>query len=105
MPGEHLAVNGGDLVRKGIDKGSMDRQERVKQVREPDSVRLGQQAEQCAVAVETPRPACLRDFKRRLPVAIKQLIAKTTGRVFERDFDRDSAKPFIPRAARNETFP
>ena len=94
LPGEHLAVNGGDLVRQRIDERRVDGQQRVKQVGEPDSVRFGQQAEQCAVAVEAPRPACLRDFERRLAVAIKQLVAETTGRVLVRDFDGDSAKPF-----------
>ena len=88
-------------MRKGIDKGSMDRQERVKQVRQPDSVRFGQQAEQCAVAVEAPRPACLRNLERRLPIAIEQLVAETTGRVFERDFDGDSAKPLNVKDADN----
>ena len=44
LPGEHLAVDGGDLVRERLDERSVDGQQRVEQVCEPDAVGFGEPA-------------------------------------------------------------
>lgn len=46
LPGEHLLVDRRDLVRKRLDQGGMDGQERIEEVGQPDAVGLGDQAEQ-----------------------------------------------------------
>ena len=74
--GQHLAVDGGDLVRQRVDERGVDGQQRVEQVGEPDALGLGDQAEQRAVAIETPRPACRCDLQGRFAVAVEQLAAK-----------------------------
>ena len=63
LPGEHLAVDGGDLVRQRLDQRRVDGQQRVEEVGQPDAVGFGKQPEQCAVAVEAPRPARSRRLR------------------------------------------
>ena len=60
---QHGLVDGRDLVRQRIDQRGVDGQHRVEQVGEADAVRLGDQAEQGAVAVEAPGPALLRRLR------------------------------------------
>jgi hypothetical protein len=48
----------------GLDQRGVDRQHRIEQVGQPDAVRLGDQPEQRAVAVEAPGPALLDDLQR-----------------------------------------
>ena len=57
---QHLAVDGGDLVRQRLDERGVDGEERVEEVGQADALRLGDQPEQRAVAVEAPRPARAR---------------------------------------------
>jgi hypothetical protein len=46
-------------VRQRLDDGGVDREHRVEKVGETDALRLGDQAEQRAISVETPGPADL----------------------------------------------
>jgi hypothetical protein len=59
---QHRLIDGGDLMRQRIDDRGMDGQHRVEQVRQTDALRLGHQAEECAIAIEAPRPTLLDQF-------------------------------------------
>ncbi len=52
---------------------------RVEQMREPDALGLGNQPEECAVAVEAPRPALLDDVQSSLVVAVKERVGDAAG--------------------------
>ena len=65
---QHRLVDGRDLVRQRLDQRGVDGQHRIEQVRQADAMRLGDEAEQRAVAVEAPGPALLHDFEARLVV-------------------------------------
>ncbi len=71
---QHRLVDGGDLVRQGLDHGRVDREHRVEQVRQADAVGLGDQAEERPVAVEAPGAALLRQRQARLGVAVEDLV-------------------------------
>ena len=51
---QHLAVDGGDLVRQRLDVRGVDREVRVEQMREPDALGLRGQPEPPAVGPERP---------------------------------------------------
>ena len=63
LPRQHRLVDGGDLVRQRLDQRGVDGEQRVEQVGQADPLRLGDQPEQRAVAVEAPRPALLHDLE------------------------------------------
>ena len=90
---QHGLVYRRDLVRQRFDDGGMHRQHRVEQVRQPDALRLGDQAEERAVAVEAPGAAVLDDLKACLVVAIQQLIRHPAGRRLVRELQRLRAEP------------
>ena len=46
LPRQHLAVDGGDLVRQRLDQRRVDGQQRIEEIGQPDSVGLRQQPEQ-----------------------------------------------------------
>ena len=71
---KHGLVYRGDLVRQRIDHRGVDRQHRIEEVRQLDAHRLGDQAEQRAVAVEAPRPALLHEIEPQLVVPVEQLV-------------------------------
>ncbi len=77
---QHGLVDGGDLVRQRIDHGGVHRQHRVEEMGQADAVGLGDQAEEGAVAVETPGPALLDDLQAGLVVAVEQLVGDLAGR-------------------------
>lgn len=60
----------------------MNGEHRVEQMREMNALGLGHQAEEGAVAVEAPRPSLLDDLEIGLAIAIKQLVADPSSRVF-----------------------
>ncbi len=68
LPGQHGFVDGGYLVRQRVDERCVHRKERVEEVREPDSVRLGHEPEERSVAVEGPRPPRRDDVEARFVV-------------------------------------
>ena len=51
---EHRLVDRRDLMGQRLDQRGMHRQHRVEEVGEVDAVRLGDQAEEVASAIETP---------------------------------------------------
>jgi hypothetical protein len=56
---KQLTVNGRDLVRQGVDARTVDREVGIEQVREPDALSLGANAECLTVAIELKaRVAC-----------------------------------------------
>ena len=78
---QHRLVDGRDLVRQRLDERGVDGEHRIEQMREADALRLGDEPEQRAVAVEAPRPALLDDLQiaaRR--VAVEQLVADLARR-------------------------
>ena len=78
--GQHRLVDRGDLVRQRIDERGVDREHGIEQMREADAVRLGDEAEEGAVAVEAPWPPCLDDLEAWLVVAVEQLVRDPAGR-------------------------
>ena len=58
----------------------MDRQHRIEEMSETDSVRLGDEPEQWPVAVEAPWPPLLDDLEARLVVAVKQFVGDAAVR-------------------------
>ena len=56
LAGQHLAVDGLDLVRERVDLAGGEGEVRVEEVREVDPAGLGGEAEQVAVTVEAPGP-------------------------------------------------
>ncbi len=56
----------------------MHRQERVEKVRQSDSMGLGHQPVQSAIAVKAPGTALLDDFKSRLVFPVEKLLADPT---------------------------
>lgn len=57
------------------------------------SLRLCDEPEQRAVAVETPRPALLDDFEARFVVAVKEFVRDLAGRRLIGEFQRLGAVP------------
>ncbi len=53
---QHLAIDGGDLVRQRLDLGGADGEIGIEEVRQPEPVGLRGQTQQPAVGVETRRP-------------------------------------------------
>ena len=73
---QHRLVDGRDLVRQRLDVGGVDGQHRVEEVGQADALRLGDQAEEGAVAVEAPGAALLDELQARLVVAVEQLVGR-----------------------------
>ena len=93
LPRQHGLVHGRDLVGQRIDHRRVHRQHRIEEVRQSDALRLGDQAEERAVAVEAPGPALLDDFDARLVVAIEQFVRHLAGRRLVGEFERLGAEP------------
>ena len=71
---QHRLVDRRDLMRQRIDHRRMDGQDRIEQVGQADTLRLGDQPEESAFAVEAPGAALFDDLDARLVVAIEQLV-------------------------------
>ena len=80
-------------MRRRIDHGGVDGQDRVEEVREPDAVRFRDQAEARTVAVEAPRPARRDNFEARLVVTVDQLVGDLPGGRLVGEFQRFRAEP------------
>lgn len=91
---QHLAVHRGDLVRKGIHFGCVDRQVRVEQVGQVNPVRLRREAEQIAIALEAPDTSGVDDFQPCFVLAIQDVIGDApVGRLVD-DIDAVRAEPY-----------
>jgi hypothetical protein len=77
---QHRLVDRGDLVRQRLDERGVHGEHGIEQVRESDAVRLGDQAEERAIAVEAPRSARLDDLEARLVVAVQDLVRDPAAR-------------------------
>jgi len=62
-------------------------------VREADALRLGDQAEERAVAIEAPRPALLHDLESRLVMPVQQFVGHLTGGRLVGELDGFGAEP------------
>ncbi len=94
LAGQHLAIDGRNLVRKRIDYGSVDRQHGIEEVGQPDSLGLGYESEKRTIAVETPRAALGNDFDAGFSVAVEKLVGRPARGVFVREIDGDVPDPF-----------
>jgi hypothetical protein len=66
----------------------MDGEYRVEEVREADTVRLGYQTEQGAIAVKTPWSALFSKFKSRFIIAVQKFVGDFAGRRLIGEFKR-----------------
>ena len=60
-------------MRERLDERSVDGEYGIEKVRQPDAMCFGDQAEERTVAVKTPRPSYLDDFKARFVVPVGNL--------------------------------
>ena len=90
---QHLAVDGGDLMRQRLDQRGRQRQVRIEQVGQPDALGLRRQPEQVTITAERPRPPRSNQLERRLVAPVDQPVANRSARFFERDLDRLIAEP------------
>ena len=93
LPRQHGFVHRGDLVRQRLDHRGVHGEHGVEEVRETDALRLGDQAEQGAVAVEAPGPADLDDFQVGLVVAVQKLVGDLAGGRLVGQLERFGAEP------------
>ena len=73
---QHRLVDRRDLVRQRLDDAGGDRDVGIEEVRQVDAVRLGDEAEELAVAVEAPGAAHLDELEARLVVAVEEPVAE-----------------------------
>ncbi len=99
---QHRLVDRRDLVGQRLDERGVDRQHGVKQVRQVDAVRFGDQAEQRAVAVEAPGPPLLDNLQPRLVVAVEDLVRDAT---LGRPVDQRERAPAVPFDAHDRDSP
>ena len=71
----------------------MDGEHRIEQVRQADALRLGDEAEEFAVAVEAPGPALLDDLEPGFVVTIQQRVPDAARRILVGQFHRLGAEP------------
>jgi hypothetical protein len=67
---QHAFVDRRDLVRQRLDDRGVYGEDRVEQMSEVNSLRLGHEAEKGAVSVEAPGASSLDNFEVRFPIAI-----------------------------------
>ena len=66
---QHLAIDGGDLVRQRLDLRRGDRDVGVEEIGQANAVRLGREAQQAAIGVEPIGPARLDELEADLLAA------------------------------------
>jgi hypothetical protein len=79
LPGQHGLVDGGDLVRKGLDERGVHRENGVEEVREADPMRLRDEAKERPVPVEAPGAALLDDFETGFVAPVEDLLGDPPG--------------------------
>ena len=93
LPRQHGFVHRGDLVRQRLDFRGVHGEQGVEEMREANPLCLGDQAEQGAVAVETPRPADLGQLEPLFVITIQKLIGDFAGGRLVGQLDRLGAEP------------
>src|SRR6516164_2667798 len=68
-------------MRQRLDNRRMDREHGIEEMREPDAMRFGDQAEQVPVAVEAPGPSLRCDFDARFIVPVQQFVRDLSARI------------------------
>lgn len=91
---EHLAVDRRDLMRVRIDERGVNGEMRIEEMRQVNPAGFRYQAEESAVAVESPGLAGRDGFEPRLVVAVEELISGLARCVLKSDFDARGAPPF-----------
>lgn len=91
---EHLAVDGGDLVRQGFDARGVDGEVGIEQVRKPDAVGFGDQPQESTVGVEGPGASGADDFEGAGFVAVDEAVCDGAGGVLVGDLGGLVAIPF-----------
>ncbi len=104
LPGQHGLVDRGDLVRQRIDHRGVDGEHGVEEVREADALRLGDEAEEGAVAVEAPGAALLDEFQAGLVVAVEQLVGDLAGGGLVGEFEGLGAEPLDAKGALDDAL-
>ena len=84
---EHAAVDGGQLVRQGLDQRGVHRHMGIEQVRQADAECLRGQPKQLAVAIEGEASRWRDLLERWLVLAIEDAFAEAIG-TLPRHFDR-----------------
>ena len=93
LPGQHGFVDRGDLMRQRLDDRRVHGEHGVEEMGKADPLRLGDQAEQGAVAVEAPWPPDLDDLEPGLVVTVQQLVGDLAGRRLVGQLERFGAEP------------
>ena len=91
--GQHLVVDGLDLVGEGVDVAGLGGQVGVEKVGEPDAHGLGGQHEQGRVGVERPGPPALGDLQPVLAGPVDQLPVHVAALVLVGEVDRPRPDP------------
>src|SRR5207248_3794498 len=86
-------VDSSDLVRKRVHVRRVNRENRIKQMREADAMSLRHKPERASIAIEAPGPAHLDDLQPGLVVPVEELIFDLAGRVLKGELDRVRAIP------------
>ena len=90
---QHGFVHRGDLVRQWLDLRGVHGEHRVEEMREANALRLGDQAQQGAVAVETPRPPDLGHLEPLFVVTVQKLIGDLASGRLVGQLERLGAEP------------
>ena len=90
---QHLIIDRGDLMRKGIDNRRVHRKYRVEQVGKADSHCLRHQTKQRAIPIEAPGTPLLHNLETRFGVTIEEFICHFARSRLVREFERVGAKP------------
>jgi hypothetical protein len=93
LAGEHLAVDGRDLVRQRFDERGMDGQDGIEEVGQVDAVRFGRQAEEVAVAGKGPGAAGGRHFQAGFVLTEEELVARPAVGALVEQFHGVAAVP------------
>src|SRR6476660_9326870 len=88
-------------MRKRIHQRRVNREHWIKKMRKSNPLCLGNQPEERAVTIKTPRPPSRHNFDTRLVVTIEKLISNAAGRIFVREFERLGAEPLRVNRAHN----
>jgi len=103
LPGEHLLVDGGDLVGKRIDQRRMNGQEGIEEMGELDAMGFRDKSKVGSVPVKAPGSPFGGDLQGGFSVAVDQLVSQASRRVLVGDLNGDGAEPFYVQN-RDEAF-
>ncbi len=91
---QHRLVDGGDLVRQGLDQRGMHGDEGIEQVGEANTIGFRCEAEERSITSKTPWEARGHNFQVRYTVTVEQFTAKTTAGILVDEFYAGGAMAF-----------